>query len=97
MVAAVYHRRSTTATRHSGEWGGGGSAGARSQLSQGEGGVTDPQQVTGLSQGHVLTHYSETVIHTQHKYHLVSLPFSCTCELLRPCARCLTQMIFIGK
>lgn len=64
MVAAVYRRRSTTATRHSGS--GGGSAGAQSQLSQGEGGVTAPQQVTGLSQFRVPTHYSETVIHTQH-------------------------------
>lgn len=42
-------------------WGG-----VQSQLSQGEGGVTAPQQVTGLSQGRVLTHYSGTVIHTQH-------------------------------
>lgn len=43
--------------------------GGQSQLSQAEGGVTAPQQVTGLSQGHVLTpHYSETVIDTQHNF-----------------------------
>lgn len=72
MVAAVYRPPSTTATRHSAAgwrvcWGGG--LGGQSQLSQAEGGVTAPQQVTGLSQGHVLTpHYSETVIDTQHNF-----------------------------
>lgn len=67
MVAAVYRRRSATATRHTGWWGQ-RVRGAQSQLSQAAGGVTAPQQVTGLSQGRVPTHYSETVIHTPHNF-----------------------------
>lgn len=67
MVAAVYRPCCITATRHSGAgWGGGVGGRSQSQLSQGEGGVTAPHQVTSLSHGHFPTRDSETVIHAQH-------------------------------